>query len=414
MSLLVALRPVVGPGPHIAAVGRPKVLALRCTATAQSRDPEREALSRRTLLGAGLALGEFSSCLSAREMLNASSDQCFCTLAAAAARNPHADPRAAAGLAALSRPRRASAAEGDAASAGTAGSPSDNNAGAQGGTQAGPGPGAPGAEGADASGVPLTQEELERQAAAKLLEVSAHRLVQVQPVAGSTGCQPGWPCQLPVGAPSLHTSHLPWPFPLLTACLCPAPAWLPAARAGGGGAAQGAAAQEGAHPGAGGDPGGAGREGGWLGAWGAGWAGRQHAQGPPCAWVGRRPPSRGSSAGAASLGMAQAGQVQTGHMARGRQSARRRVQHCSPMAARALSAPGSVATRRRPCVTPTCHLPSLRRRAVLRAPRQHPRPPNPQHTHTHTPAIGAGAAGKGEGAAGEGADGDGAAGGGEP
>ncbi|KAL4427942.1 hypothetical protein ABPG75_002031 [Micractinium tetrahymenae] len=133
MSLGLLARPSHRP---IAAGGACRALRLRCTAAAQSREPEREGLSRRTLLGGGLALG----------------------------------------LAALSLPYQAAAAEGDAAAPGAGEAPTDSSAAAPGGAQEGAGAGAPGAEGAaDASRVPLSPEELERQAAAKLLEEEEER-----------------------------------------------------------------------------------------------------------------------------------------------------------------------------------------------------------------------------------------------
>lgn len=175
MALLVATRPVVGPGPHIVAVGRSRTLRMRCTAIAQSREPEREALSRRTLLGAGLALGESLPACSGRKgaqwNLRSMPGSMQVPL-----RGPTAAcrPPAAAGLAALTQPRRALAAEGDTAPSAPAAAPADSSTAVPGGAQEGAGTGAPGAEGAaDASSVPLSQEELERQAAAKLLEVRA-------------------------------------------------------------------------------------------------------------------------------------------------------------------------------------------------------------------------------------------------
>ncbi|KAL4442133.1 hypothetical protein ABPG77_011394 [Micractinium sp. CCAP 211/92] len=136
MAALVAVRPALAPGRRIAAGRNPRKFSLRCTAAAHKGEPEREALSRRTLLGAGLALG----------------------------------------LAALPGPRRAWAAEGDAAPAASPEASAGSKAASPGRPQERPGAGAPGGEGAaDASGVPLSQEELEQQAAAKLLEEEEER-----------------------------------------------------------------------------------------------------------------------------------------------------------------------------------------------------------------------------------------------
>lgn len=172
MAALVAVRPALAPGRRIAAGSSSRKFSLRCTAAAQKGEPEREALSRRTLLGAGLALGESLPACSRPQRA-----QCTLRSMPGSMQVPPPVPIAtcrpsAAGLAALPGPRQAWAAEGDAAPAAPPEVSAGSKAASPGRPQERPGAGAPGGEGAaDASGVPLSQEELEQQAAAKLLEV---------------------------------------------------------------------------------------------------------------------------------------------------------------------------------------------------------------------------------------------------